>query len=119
MVIIQQGSVQGRLYIVGGKGETVPVWIEGAGGEALFCEANPALAEQLGKMLLKYVRIHGKGEWEGLPHGGWRLRRMSIQSYEKLEKISLRSAVTQLNELGGITRSEMDDPQGVIESLRE
>src|SRR3546814_14301573 len=52
-------------------------------------------------------------------HGGWRLRKMFIQSYEKLEKTSLRSAVTQLKELGGITWSEMDDPHGAIQRSEE
>lgn len=118
MVVIKQGSVQGRLYVVGGKDETVPVRLEGAGGETLLCEADTVLAEQLGKLLFKYVRVHGKGEWESRPHGGWRLRKMFIQSYERLEKISLRSAVTQLKELGGITWSEMDDPHGTIQNLR-
>ncbi len=36
MVIIKQGSVQGRLYSVGGEGVTVPVLLEGCGGESLF-----------------------------------------------------------------------------------
>src|SRR3546814_8053942 len=80
MVVIKQGSVQGRLYVVGGKDETVPVRLEGAGGETLLCEADTALAEQLGKLLFKYVRVHGKGEWESRPHGGWRGRKMFITS---------------------------------------
>lgn len=119
MVIIQQGSVQGRLYSVGGEGETVPVLLEGSGGENFLCEADTALAEQLGKLLFISIRVHGAGEWESRPQGGWRLRRMSIQSYESLEKISLRSAVAQLKELDGAAWSGMDDPHGVIQSLRK
>lgn len=118
MVIVKQGSVQGRLYVVGGRDETVPVRLEGAGGETLLCEADMALAEQLAKLLFKHVRVHGKGEWESRPNGGWRLRKMFIQSFEKLEKTSLRSAVTQLRELGGVTWGEMDDPHGTIQDLR-
>ena len=118
MVVIKQGSVQGRLYIVGGKDETVPVRLEGAGGETLLCEANTVLAEELGKLLFKHIRVHGKGEWESRPHGGWRLRKMIIQSYEKLEKVSLRSAVGKLKAVGGMSWNEMDDPHGTIHNLR-
>ncbi|QGA47758.1 hypothetical protein [Pseudomonas brassicacearum] len=118
MVIIKQGSVQGRLYSVGGEGVTVPVLLEGSGGESLFCEADAALAEQLGNLLFKSIRVHGAGAWESRPQGGWRLRRMFIQSYESLEQISLRSAVAQLKELDGAVWSGMDDPHGVIQRLR-
>ncbi|UZD95580.1 hypothetical protein LOY64_00790 [Pseudomonas corrugata] len=119
MVIIKQGSVQGCLHAVEGKGETVTVRLEGAGGEILLCEADTALGELLDKLLFKYVRVHGKGEWERLPQDGWRMRKMFIRSYEKLEKACLRSTNNRLKHLGGITWSEMDDPHGKIRSLRE
>lgn len=119
MVIIKQGSVQGRLYSIGGEGETVPVLLEGTGGENFLCEADTALAEHLGKLLFISIRVHGAGEWESRPQGGWRLRRMFIQSYERLERVSLRCAVTQLKELDGTAWSEMGDPYGVIQGLRE
>lgn len=119
MVIIKRGSVQGRLYRVGRKGETVPVWLEEASGETLRCEADTALADQLEKLLSRYVRIHGVGEWVRRPQGGWCVRKMVIRSYERIEKISLRGAVGRLKGLDGVTWSEMDDPHGKIQRLRD
>src|SRR5690606_15861863 len=100
LVIKKRGSVQGRLYIVGGKDETVPVRLEGASGETLMCEANTSMAEELGALLFKHVRLHGLGEWESRPNGGWRLRKLEIHSYQQLETGGLRAALKKLKQAG-------------------
>src|SRR5690554_4959772 len=57
LVVNKSGSVQGRLYLVGGKDETVPVRLEGASGETLYCEASTEMAQQLSALLFKQVRV--------------------------------------------------------------
>ncbi|WJN60909.1 hypothetical protein [Pseudomonas sp. SO81] len=118
LVVIKQGSVQGRLYIVGGKDDTVPVRLEGANGETLLCEADTHLAEELGKLLFKHVRVHGKGEWQSRPHGGWRLKKMFIHSYEKLEKSNLKGTVDRIKRAGGMLWDDQEDPHATIHELR-
>jgi hypothetical protein len=79
--LIKPSSVQGRLYSVGGKDETIPVRIEGAERETLHCEASIEVAEQLGQYLFKTVRVNGDGQWERETDGSWKLVKLKITSF--------------------------------------
>ncbi|KWT14453.1 hypothetical protein AO286_25700 [Pseudomonas syringae] len=118
ILIRKKGSVQGRLYIVGGKDDTVPVRLEGAAGETLMCEVGTALAEELGGLLFKHVRLHGEGVWESRPNGGWRLKKLEAHSFDRLESSTLKSGLKKLRALseGGV--SGMDDAHRLILELR-
>jgi len=114
MVLFKAGSVQGRLYTIGGKDDSVPVRLEGANGETLYCETDIDTAAQLAPLLFKQVRIHGKGEWERRQAGGWRLKKMHISSYELLEKASLKTAIERMRGVGGILWDSLEAPHGSI-----
>ncbi|MDZ7854307.1 MAG: hypothetical protein U5L98_17175 [Halomonas sp.] len=114
MVIFKTGSVQGRLYTIGGKDDTVPVRLEGANGETLNCETDIDTAARLAPLLFKQVRIHGKGEWERRQTGGWRLKKMHISSYEPLEKASLKTAIERMRGVGGILWHSNEAPHESI-----
>lgn len=118
IIVIKNGSAQGRLYIVGGKDESIPVRLEGANGESLYCEADTRLAEELGKLLFKNIRVHGKGEWESRPNGGWKLRKLIVQSYEVLEKVNFKTAVGRLRNASGRLWDEQENPHAAIQELR-
>lgn len=116
---VKVSSVQGRLYSVGGKDNTVPVRIEGSNGETLMCEAGVDIAERLAQILFKTVRVHGDGEWERKSDGGWKLIKLKITSFEKLEDIGFKEAVARLKAAGGVnwndipnTHSEILDSRG-------
>lgn len=118
VVIRKKGSVQGRLYVVGGKDETIVVRLEGAAGESLLCEVGTALAEQLGSMLFKHVRLHGEGVWESRPNGGWRLKKLEAHSFDPLENCTLKSGIRKLRALSSGGVSDMDDAHAFILELR-
>lgn len=99
--IVKPSSVQGRLYSVGGKDDSVPVRIEGANGETLHCESSIETASQLAPYIFKHVRVHGKGEWERRSDGSWRLVKLFIDSFNKLEDLSFKDAIAQLKAAGG------------------
>jgi len=112
LVVNKAGSVQGRLYRVGGKDETVPVRLEGANGETLHCEASTGIAQQLSALLFKQVRVSGCGAWERLPEGRWRLRKLKIESFQELDISKASSVLVKMQSLGGLKWAEMDDPHG-------
>nr|WP_300312832.1 hypothetical protein [Halomonas sp.] len=114
MVVFRTGSVQGRLYTIGGKDDSVPVRLEGANGETLYCETDLETAALLAPLLFKQIRIYGKGEWERRQTGGWRLKKMRIASYEPLEKGSLKVAIERMREAGGILWDRIDSPHKSI-----
>jgi hypothetical protein len=118
LAVNKAGSVQGRLYRVGGKDETVPVRLEGANGETLHCEASTGIAQQLSALLFKQVRVSGCGAWERLPEGRWRLRKLKIESFQELDTAKASSVLVKLQSLGGLKWAEMDDPHGVAKDMR-
>lgn len=116
--ITRAGSVQGRLYRVGGKDDTIPVSLEGANGETLRCEASIDIARALSALLFKQVRVSGNGIWERLPAGGWKLKKLRIESYQELDTAKVSDVVGQLQAIGGLKWADMDDPHGVARDLR-
>lgn len=116
--LVQAGQVQGRLYNVGGKDDTVPVKIEGADGEALSCEASIDIAKQLASLLFTHVRVFGKGSWERRGDGTWKLRKFYISSFETVKDVSLSEAVGALRTLGKTRWDEMNDPHSAILEAR-
>ncbi|MFO3664231.1 MULTISPECIES: hypothetical protein [Pseudomonas syringae group] len=112
--VVKSSSVQGRLYSVGGKDSTVPVKLEGADGETLSCEANVQVAERLAQLLFKPVRLQGDAEWERRPDGSWRLIKLVISSYVKLEDIGFKAAVAKLKAAGGVKWDDMPSPHTEI-----
>lgn len=110
LMVNKSGSVQGRLYMVGGKDDTLPVRLEGANGEALYCEATTDIAQQLSALLFRQVRVSGHGMWERSPEGRWQLRKLKIESFQELDTSKASSVLEKMQALGGLKWAEMDNP---------
>jgi len=118
LVINKPGSVQGRLYRVGGKDDTIPVSLEGANRETLPCEASVEIAQALSSLLFKQVRVSGQGIWERSSEGMWKLKKLKIESYQELDNAKVGDVVGRLQSIGGLKWADMDDPHGVARDLR-
>jgi len=118
LVVNKSGSVQGRLYLVGGKDETVPVRLEGANGESLYCEATTEMAQQLSALLFKQVRVSGPGIWERSPEGTWKLKKLKVDSFQELDTAKVGDVVARLQSISGLKWADMEDPHGVARDLR-
>lgn len=118
LLVRKNGSVQGRLYKIGGKDATIPVRLEGANGETLYCETTTAIAEQLSGHLFKQVRVSGHGQWARTVEGQWSLRKLTIDSFDLLETNKAGAVVAKLQAIGGLKWSEMDDPHRVAKDIR-
>lgn len=116
-VVRKKGKVQGKLYNVGGKDESAPVKLEGANGETYHCEATPALAAKLGAHLFKQVRLSGDSEWVK-KDGKWKLKKLTVESYEVLHKNSIKSTLRALQNAAGNQWTEEDDAQAILIALR-
>lgn len=101
---IMQTSMKGRLYSIGGKDDTIPVRLEDSTGRIIFCQATQELAMKLGKDLFSYVHVHGSGEWVESKKDGWRLKMLTLESYEVIDNVSPKQAFERLRKLGGIKR---------------
>jgi len=118
LYVRKKTTLQGRLYSVGGKDESIPVKIEGANGETYPCEATPALATKLGGILFQYIRVHGEGDWER-KDDRWKLKKLKISSYEPINKTSLKDAVKAIRAASGNKWAEEDEPHSILEVLRK
>ena len=117
VIVSKKGRVQGKLYNVGGKDDSAPVKLEGANGETYHCEATPAMAAKLGALLFKQIRVAGDSEWIK-KDGKWKLKKLTIESYEVLEKSNLKTAFNILKNSPGNQWKEEDDAQAILKALR-
>lgn len=118
ITIQKKGSVQGRLYSIGGRDDTVPVKLEGRNNETLHCEADVSTAENLAPLLFKNVRLSGSGTWERQKGGGWKLRKLMITSYQQLDDSPLRDALKEIGSIKGITWYEAEAPYNWLRDER-
>ncbi|WP_455853109.1 hypothetical protein [Pantoea endophytica] len=118
LYVRKKTAIQGRLYSVGGKDDSIPVKVEGANGETYHCEATPALAAELGAILFQNIRVNGEGDWER-KDDVWKLKKLKISSYETVKKVSLKEAVKAIRSVSGSQWAEEDDPHAILQTLRK
>ena len=113
LVVSKYGSVQGRLYLVGGKDDTIPVRLEDANGQTLHCEASTEVAQRLSALLFKQVRVTGHGVWERSVDDRWRLKKLKVETFTELDASKASSVLEKMRSLNGLKWAGMDDPHKV------
>lgn len=116
--INKRGTVQGLLYQIGGKDDTIPVRLEGSNGQTLYCEASTEIAQKLSGLLFKQIQVTGQGFWERSVEGQWRLRKLRIESFTELDASKASTVLGKMRSLSGLKWTEMDDPHGSAMELR-
>ena len=118
VVVHEQGELDGVVIRVGGKDSTVPVWLQGEGGEKLECNATREIAKQLAKYLFEEpVRVAGNAKWRRTSERAWELAGFDIKSFELLDQTPLTELVTKLRAID-TDWSSMNDPQAELRRLR-
>jgi hypothetical protein len=88
----RSGSIEGELYQVGGKDETINVHLRGRHGEAK-AEVSVELARKLAPyLLLGWIRLFGEGDWYRI-NGKWVRHTFTAVSFVPLDKHSLTDAL--------------------------
>jgi hypothetical protein len=115
--IHQSGTLDGVLIRVGGRDETVPVYLE-EGNTIHKCSANRAMAKKLAAHLfVGTLRVTGIGKWNRDDFGNWVFERFTINDFEVLNDTGLKEAVKDLRDIESPFRS-IDDPVGELHKLR-
>lgn len=118
-VVHEQGELDGVIIRIGGKDETVPVWIEGEHKTIYKCSATRQLARELRGLLFDQpIRVAGRGKWRRGSNRQWALEQFEIKSFEVLEEVSLADSIAQLRAIKGSHWNEMPDPQRELRKLR-
>ena len=117
--VYEQGELDGEIIRVGGKDESVPVWLKGDGGEIYTCGTNRSIACELARHLYgQTVRVAGHGKWRRTPDRVWQLEKFTIQSWQTLDETSLTETIAELLAVEGSEWNNMDDPQGELRKIR-
>jgi hypothetical protein len=111
VVVQESGVLDGIVIRVGGRDDSVPVWLEGEGREKLQCTASRSIAKELATHLFgEPVRVNGSGRWRRGADRVWTMESFAIKSWELLSNSTLQAMVHRVREIPGNGWAELDDP---------
>jgi hypothetical protein len=114
--ISQPGNLDGLLIRVGGKDNTVPIYLEEQ-EEIHRCTSNRALAKRLSPYLFEIIRVHGVGKWNIDSFGNWVMEEFRISDFERLDTTSLSESVKRLRNIKSNIQAQ-EDPIAELNKLR-
>lgn len=98
----EDGVLEGTIIKVGGKGTSVPIWLQD--GETVYknCTARRPLARRLAKHYdAGLLRVSGSGNWMRLATGAWLMRSFEIKDFEVLDDAPLAEIIKRLHGVEG------------------
>lgn len=112
---IEYGSVDGKLIRVGGRDETVPVYLED--GHIIYkCNSNREMARKLAPHLFgNTLRVHGNTKWYRDQFGNWVMDRFTITDFAELDDSSLADTVSRLR---SVPESGLKSSKDLISDLQ-
>lgn len=109
----QDGTLEGEIVSVRGRGDTVHVILRDGPVEHSGCETTPEIGRALARHFRgEAVRLSGSGTWYRGSDGAWELRRFRIRSFEVLEDTPLTEIAARLRSVPGNEWHHVDDPVG-------
>lgn len=107
----EAGVLDGVLIRIGGKDNTVPVWLRDLDGTIHKCEANSGMARELIKQYLASpIRVTGQGDWLRGEDGAWALEKFRITGWDYLDEKPIADIVNAARNTKGNGWNELDDP---------
>lgn len=113
----EDGVLEGVIIKIGGKGASVPIWLQD--GETIYknCIARRPLARELAKHYdARLLRVSGSGNWVRLATGSWLMRSFEIKDFEVLDDAPLAEVIRRLHGVEGADWG--DDSLGDLARLR-
>jgi hypothetical protein len=118
--IRERGTIAGKLRRVGGKGDTIPIWIERADRKMFYCETSEHLSRELSEFYLRLIRVHGVGTYIRNEDGEWEQTKFAIQSFDPvlLADESIIATFEKLRAIDDNEWNEIKDPLAELRRLR-
>ena len=121
VVIYEQGELEGVVIRLGGsgKGDTVPVWIQGEGIAIYKCDATREIARDLAPYYLtKPICVAGKGKWRRTSERKWEMENFTIKIWQLLDTTPLIDVINSLRNVAGSGWNDMANSQEELRKLR-
>jgi hypothetical protein len=113
----EDGVLEGVIIKIGGKGASVPIWLQDGGTVYKNCSARRPLARRLAKHYdAGLLRVSGSGSWIRLATGEWLMRSFEIKDFELLDDAPLAEVIRRLHGVEGADWG--DDPLTDLARLR-
>jgi len=117
--IIESGTLEGEVFIVGGRDATISVYLRD-GDRVYICTTSREKGRQIAAdYLFKRVRVYGQGEWKRLKDTRWKLTHFDIVDVTPLKNDSLSDVVANLRSIQNSELDKIDDPLGFLNEIRE
>ena len=93
--------IDGEIERVGGKDDSVPIWIKRSDGQTFHCETTKGIAKELAQHMYEPMRVMGLATRLRDEQGLWQLKKFVITGIEELSKDSLLEVVARLRSIEG------------------
>jgi hypothetical protein len=115
----EHGTLDGRVIRIGGRDETIPVWLKHGDVEYYCSVRDEDVARRLAVHYLGgAVRVSGNGKWLREENGSWTLQQFDITDFEVLDDAPLADVVERLRAVEGARWHEAEDALSDILGLR-
>lgn len=120
-VMQEEGTLDGVLIQIGGKGKRVPVHIQYGNrhDDVYKCSCDRELATELAPLLFKEVRVNGIGDWQRKQDSQWQCERFLIESFVPLPKAGLAETLKDLHAVIGEDITSLGNPSEFFKDLRK
>jgi hypothetical protein len=98
----EDGVLEGVVIKVGGKGTSVPIWLQDGDSVYKNCTARRPLARMLANHYdTAMLRVSGSGSWMRLATGAWLMRSFEIKDFKVLDDAPLTDVIKRLHGVEG------------------
>lgn len=120
ITVHEQSELEGTIILVGGKDNSVPVWLRAADDVIYKCKTiDKITAKKLAEFLFgDIIRVSGQAKWLRTQMGVWELESFTIQAFETLNQEPISQVIEKLRHIDGNGWNEQDNPQATWKALR-
>jgi len=116
----QEGTLDGVVIRVGGRGEMVPIHIQNGPIVYINCKAKRDVASRLAQHIFEdELRVTGTGRWSIDDTGDWVLENFRIRDFEVLDPAPLTAVVKALRAVPNNNWNQIEDPWAELVDLRD
>lgn len=115
----ETGALDGTVIRIGGRDNTIPVWLQDRSGVIAYCEANKHMAlELVSHYLGAPIRVTGQGDWIRDEDGQWKLERFKITDWNVLEDTPVEEILNAARNATGNHWNELENPIEELNKIR-
>jgi hypothetical protein len=107
----EAGVLDGVVIRIGGKDNTIPIWLQDQSGKIAYCEANRDMARELVSYYLGVtIRVTGQGDWLRGIDGQWKLDKFKITDWSVVDETPIEEIIRVARGASGNGWNEIDEP---------